>query len=343
MKLTIKSLKQVPYDVEVESDKSLILDLKLAMEQKHNFDHKTLKLLFNGVVLDDTKALIDCNIKEGNVIVMMSAKAKPINVGKEETKSEEKPPQTTTTTQSNTTNVSGNISQPKPKQEKDYSAQVKDLMDMGFPKTESESAIRTAKGNVSLAIEFLYNGIPEGINIPEEGESGEGGQGSTSPQAVLKNIASIVKVMCYNNPSQLQNILMTLQQTSPELMAVIRDNEDEFKSLIQQPITEDDVKNFQEFTAQTRGQGGSSQLGGTSGTSGSQQGESGRRDVIKLSKQDYDSVGRLKELGFSEMDSVQAFFACDKNEDMAANLLWENKLRDGEQEMYIDCNNCYNI
>jgi UV excision repair protein RAD23 len=158
---------------------------------------------------------------------------------------------------------------------------------------------------------------------------------ANTPQALLRNIASVVKVLCYNNPSQLQNILLTLQQNSPELMELIRENEEEFKGLIQQPITDDDVKAFQDFNQQARGgQGGQGQgQGGEPGVSRTQDG----REVIRLSKQDYDSVGRLKEMGFSEMDSVQAFFACDKNEEMAANLLWENKLRDQEQEIYIDC------
>ena len=105
MKLTIKSLKQVPYDVEVESEGITVKDLKQEVEKRHGFDHATLKLVFNGVVLDDTKKLSDYNIKENNVIVMMSAKAKPVNVQKEEAKKEEKVPETKTTTTTTTNNL----------------------------------------------------------------------------------------------------------------------------------------------------------------------------------------------------------------------------------------------
>jgi hypothetical protein len=65
---------------------------------------------------------------------------------------------------------------------------------------------------------------------------------------------------------------MNLQQSSPELFEMIRQNEDEFKVLIQQPITEEDVAAFQQFTQQC-GQLGGSQ--GGSGQTGSPQGGRG--------------------------------------------------------------------
>jgi UV excision repair protein RAD23 len=334
MKLTIKSLKQVPYEVEVDSDESTVLDIKKSMENKHGFDHTSMKLVHNGGVLDDTKTLASCNIKEGNVIIMMSSKAKPVNVQKEEAKVEEKPvsqPSSTTTS-----NIQGTENKPKEKKEKDYSAQVKELMDMGFPKTESEAAIKAARGDVSIACEFLYNGIPENLPLEDEGEEGiPGGE-----VGVVKSIASVVKVMCYNNPSQLQNILLTLQQSSPEIFELIRQNEDEFKGLIQQPITEEDMRIFQQFTQSGQlGVGGGGRQPGSSGTGGSagQQSQGRGRDVIRLSKEEYEAVARLKEMGFSEMDAAQAYFACDKNEELAANLLFDNKLKEQEHELYIDC------
>jgi UV excision repair protein RAD23 len=351
MKLTIKSLKQVPYEVEVENESNSIKDLKLVIEKVHGFDSATLKLVFNGQVLDDSKKLSDCNIKEGNVIVMMSAKAKPVNVQKEEAKTEEKVPVQTGQVQPQQ-NISTNISSgnqqsqvqttttSRPQaQPKDYSNEVKTLMEFGFPKTECEAAIKAARGNINVATEFLISGIPENLPMEEEG-LGLGGNSSevdaNSPAGLLRNIASVVKVLCHNNPTQLQNILMTLQQNSPELMELIRENEEEFKNLIQQPVTEDDLRAFQDFNRQARG-GESSMSGNSQGQSGQMGSGSGNRNTIRLSKEDYDAVGRLKELGFSEMDAVQAFFACDKNEDMAANFLMENRMAEQDNQVYIDC------
>jgi UV excision repair protein RAD23 len=355
MKLTIKSLKQVPYEIEVENDSISIKDLKIQFEKVHGFDHSSLKLVFNGVILDDAKKLSDYNMKEGNVIVMMNIKVQPKK--KEEAKVEEKVPEvkpaSVPVTQPTTTTTTTQQQQPKPattttttapkKEEKDYTPQVKELMDMGFPKSESEAAVKAARGDLSLAVEFLTNGIPE--HLLSQGESGNvnAEANPSTPNAVLKNISSIVKVLCYNNPSQLQNILFTLQQSSPELIELIKENEDEFKTMIQQPITEEDIRAFNEFNRQAGlgGAGAEGELGGAGASAGAE-GEvfqQGGRNYIKLSKQDYDAVNKLKELGFSETDALQAYFACDKNEEMAANLLWENKLREQEQEQefYIDC------
>jgi UV excision repair protein RAD23 len=336
MKLTVKSLKQIPYDVEVSSEQSTVLELKQAIEAAHNFDHASLKLVFNGVVLDNAKTLAELNIKEGSVIVMMTSKAKPVNVPKEEAKKEEKP---TTNTTSSTTGTTSNTTTTNTQQaQRDYSAQVKDLMDMGFPKAESEAAIKAAQGDISIAIEFLYNGIPE--NLPTNLGTGSSGEQGTVSSA-LKSISSIVKILCQNDPSQLQNILLTLQQTSPEIIQLIRENEEEFKNLLQQPVTEEDMQAFQQFNSQAGlGGQGQGQGSGTSSSSGSRSGtgQGGRgREVLRLSQEDYNAVAILKEYGFSEMDAAQAYFACDKNIEQAANLLWENKLKENEQPYEIDC------
>jgi UV excision repair protein RAD23 len=79
MKLIIKNLKQVTYEVEVPSEKSTVLDLKKAIETAHNFDSTSLKLLFAGAVLDDTKTLEEYKITEGSSIIMMNTKVKVKN------------------------------------------------------------------------------------------------------------------------------------------------------------------------------------------------------------------------------------------------------------------------
>ena len=62
MKLTIKTLKQINYPVELSEDTS-IMQLKEEIANKHNFDSKSIKLLFNGVVLEDSKLLSEYGIK----------------------------------------------------------------------------------------------------------------------------------------------------------------------------------------------------------------------------------------------------------------------------------------
>lgn len=332
MKVTLKSLKQVPYEITLQTGEETVAELKKQAENLHGFDSNTLKLVFNGMVLKDEEKISTYKIVEGCVIIMMSAKAKPVNAQpnqpKEESKSQDtvnqQPPvnlsQPVPNLQ-NTQNQAQNqpVQQNKPKQNKDYSAELKTLEEMGFPKTESEAAIKAARGNVSIAIEFLYNGIPD--NLPPEEEVVEGGsseQGGTSPSQLVRRIASIIKVMCANDPSQLQNIIMNIQQSQPELIEMIKQHEDEFKAVISQPVSQDDLQAFQQYRSQMNlGQEG---VGG-----GGQE----QRNVIKLSQTEYESIQRLKEFGFSEMEAAQAFFACDKNEEYALNFLFENKAQEG--------------
>ena len=53
---------------------------------------------------------------------------------------------------------------------------------------------------------------------------------------------------------------------------------------------------------------------------------------IALSNEEKEAIKRLKELGnFSESDVVQAYIACDKNEEMTANYLFEQKMKDDDE------------
>jgi len=60
--------------------------------------------------------------------------------------------------------------------------------------------------------------------------------------------------------------------------------------------------------------------------------------VIRLTPEELAAVRRLQELGFSEQQAVQAFIACDRNETLAANMLFDGGFGfdddDGGDDMY---------
>ena len=314
MKLILKNLKQVQYNVEVESEKSTIKDLKNEIEKEHGFDSNLIKLLHNGKVLEDSKTLEDYQIKDEYVIIMMNTKpkAKPNPPPAEQPKPE---PQKVE-------------EQPKKEEEKpkqDFSQQINSLVDMGYEREKVEKAINASKGNIDLAIEYLSSGnIPDSApNNQQNQQSQQNPPSSTQTRLPLelRRNASLMKIICRNDPERIYNILTNLKMKNPALLNKIKEHETEFKNLLVSPITQEDIDTFKLLENDIRGLGG----------------EGGRRPgqvEIRLTPEEAEAVKRLKDLGnFNQSDVLQAYFACDKNEELAANYLFEQKMRDEEDDM----------
>ena len=146
MKLLLKNLKQQEFNIEIESDQKTVKDLKLEIEKVYNFDSTCIKLLHSGVVLEDAKTLEEYKIKEGNVIIMMLAKAK------------QAPPKP----EPNPNPQPESQPQPQPKEQPksnenkpEYTEQINSLVDMGYERDKVEKAIKAANGSIDLAVEFL--------------------------------------------------------------------------------------------------------------------------------------------------------------------------------------------
>ena len=54
--------------------------------------------------------------------------------------------------------------------------------------------------------------------------------------------------------------------------------------------------------------------------------------AIQVTAEEMEAIKRLESLGFTQSRAVQAYFACDKNEEYAANFLFESVAED-ENEM----------
>ena len=297
MHLLLKNLKQQEYQIEIESDQKTVKELKLEIEKVHNFDSSCIKLLHSGVVLEDAKTLEEYKIKEGNVIIMMLLKPKKVEAKPEPNQKEELQQQEPPKNEEN---------KPQPQ----YTEQINALVDMGYEKEKVERAIKAANGSIDLAVEYLNEDQIPNQNEPNTGNANSNipsSSNSNLPEELKKN-ASIIKCLCMNNPEKLPSILTNLKEHSPQLFELIKQHEEDFKNLLVSPLSEEDIRNFQSIQQELRRPPG--------------------QTTIRLTKEESDAVKRLQELGFSQADAVQAYFACDKNEEMAANFLFEQKMRD---------------
>ena len=310
MKLILKNLKQVKYIVELESEKSTVKDLKNEIEKLHGFDSSQIKLLYNGKVLEDSKTIEEYQIKEENIIIMMNTKpkAKPSPPPSEQPKQEEQPKK--------------EEEQPKP----DYTQQINSLVDMGYEREKVEKAINASKGNVDVAIEYLTSGnIPEGSNNnqpnPPNQPNQENQPSNNKPNLPLelRRNASLMKIVCRDDPEKIYDILNTLEQKNPALLNKIREHQEEFKNLLVSPINQQDIDTYKLLEDDMKG-------------IGRQGGRRPRPVEIRLTPEESEAVKRLSELGdFSQSEILTAYLACDKNEELAANYLFEQRWREEEE------------
>jgi UV excision repair protein RAD23 len=78
---------------------------------------------------------------------------------------------------------------------------------------------------------------------------------------------------------------------------------------------------------------GLSSMGGAgAGHAGHGHGGANPPGTIRVSQEEMDAINRLTSLGFPKHKAAEAYFACDKNEELAANFLFETGGQD-EDEM----------
>ncbi len=242
MKLILKNLKQVEYEIYIESEKITVKDLKKEIEKLYSFDSEQIKLVFNGTILDNQKILSDYKITDNNTIIMMNTKTKKIdNLNSNKPKSEEFPkkndPIKVQSDHVNKTNISKILND-------NMTIQVNSLVDMGFEKTQVEAAVKAANGRIDLAVEYLNNGIPDNINNNRNNVMRRNKVESDITKE-LKKTAGVIKMLCKDNKFEIFRILNNIKKNDPGLLRLITDYRNEFKNYLNEPITDEDRKNFE--------------------------------------------------------------------------------------------------
>ena len=246
MRIILKNLKQVEYEIQIESNSITVKDLKKEIEKLYSFDSEQIKLLSGGMILDNAKALSEYNIKENSIIIMMNTKIKQISN------------QTNNIQNNDNNNINNNNKvqiQNNSKQNNiseilkdNLKIQIDSLVDMGFEKSQVEIAVKAANGRIDLAIEYLNNGIPDNINRNSNLRNNNRNNNSNNNQSEikreLKKQAGIIKVLCKDNKFMIFSILDNIKRNDPGLLRLITDYRNEFEKLLDMPITEEDEQYY---------------------------------------------------------------------------------------------------
>ena len=244
MKLILKNLKQVEFEIQIESNSITVKALKKEIEKLYSFDSDQIKILFSGIILEDQKVLSEYNIIENSTIIIMNLK-----------------PKKNSNTENKTSNVNENkdITQNKmqvqnnPKQDiteilKDnLKTQVDSLVDMGFERSQVEIAVKAANGRIDLAIDYLNNGIPDKNRNRNRNNNNNQRNNNNSQNEIMKELkkqAGIIKVLCKDNKYMIFTILNNIKRNDPGLLRLITDYRDEFEKLLDAPITEEDERYY---------------------------------------------------------------------------------------------------
>ncbi|KAI6040332.1 hypothetical protein EDC04DRAFT_2567318 [Pisolithus marmoratus] len=233
-------------------------------------------------------------------------------------------------------------------------AAINNMMEMGFERDQVMRAMRASFNNPERAVEYLMTGIPANLapeasapesqppqaqarapapaaappapaasQIPapaadqpqnlfqlaqqqqQQQPGGGGGGGGARPGGLglgaLRDQPRMAQLreLVEQNPALLQPLVQQLAQSNPQLGQMLASNPE---ALFQLLGDMDDL-----------GDGDDHEGGGL--PPGAQ--------VINVTEEEREAIGRLEALGFPRQAVIEAYFACDKNEELAANFLFE--------------------
>lgn len=192
---------------------------------------------------------------------------------------------------------------------------VDEISAMGFEREKVNRALRASFNNPDRAVEYLMSGIPEMTQAQEQDEQQEEGGGDAPASGgnleFLRSHPAFLNLrqQVQQNPQSLTLLLQQMGQANPQLLQLISQNQEEFIGMLNSPdIGPAPVVGSQPLQP---GSGGEQDLGAPPADAG----------YVSVTPQEKEAIERLKQLGFPEVLVVQAYFACEKNETLAANFL----------------------
>lgn len=322
MLVTLKTLQQQTFQIEINPDETVkALKLKIEVEKGKDYAADNQRLIYAGKILVDDNKMSTYNIDEKKFIVIMVTKPKvpeaaaPASApaaaesastesgdGKDTKPAEEAKPAPAAEPERAPEPAAA------PANEPEFEATVQSIMDMGYSRLQVEQALRASFNNRERAVEYLITGIPEDLLQEHDIEEGT----DEDPLAFLRDQPQFqqMRSVIQQNPNLLNAVLQQIGQTNPALLQAISQHQQAFVRMLNEPAV-----------ASSGGGGGGAAPVVEDSAMEALQPPTQPQNVIQVSPQDKEAIERLKALGFPEHMVIQAYFACEKNENLAANFL----------------------
>lgn len=289
----------------------------------------------------DDRTVEGCGIKEGDFLVLMISSAVAATKAKEVKASEHAPVTAPVVSETTPAQVQVQATPAAAPVSSANEEMIDSITQMGFPRDEVINALRASFNNPDRAVEYLTNGIPDNLEteeilpVPSTNPAAVSGTTSTgtdmeiasdathsiaadSPLSFLLQSPQFVqlRLVVQQNPRLLGPLLEQIAQSNPEILELIKDNQEDFMALIQAPISDAEL---QALAAQEDLEGEDGDEDGALGG-----GAVDPTNVIQVTEEEKSAIERLMALGFDRPRVIEAYFACDKNETIAANFLFEH-------------------
>lgn len=232
---------------------------------------------------------------------------------------------------------------------------------MGFPREEALTALAAAFGNAERAVEYLFNGIPpEAMASATPPVAAPVPEPATAPApAPAPSPFSAASVLAAANPAPATapasapgaftaaSIMAALQPQAPapaaeptplqrmqadlqlmQLVALVRQNPTMLQPLLEElsrsnPTLLQFINAHQADFQALLNQAPVAPVGDPAPAVSPAEAAPGEQVRIQLAPEEGEAVARLMQLGFTQDAALQAFLAADKNETLAANLLFD--------------------
>lgn len=316
----------------------LIAKQKLAAEKE--IEPLQLKFVYSGKVLQDEKTLEETRVKDGDHIIFMISKKKT-----ETPAPAAVPPASSASPAPEPAAEPAPSAPPAPAAGGDFTAgeereaTIGNIMEMGYDRPQVEAALRAAFNNPHRAVEYLLTGIPESLAAPAAAPAPAAASepaGETAPEAESthddanashgENLFEAAAAAqgdhdegdAHGRDRDLSEedqlvMLRNALQSSPELITPLLEQLSASNPQIARLIQEDPEGFLRTF------------LGGAGDGAFEVEGDEAEPAAqIVLSEQDESAINRLCELGFDRDLVVQVYMACDKNEEVAADILFRD-------------------